>query len=80
MALALLLTGCAKPVTASAPCAPPPPAVTLPAKPGDVLVNGMIECGYASGALKGCVLLPGVTLDEFASSTLWGVGITDEGQ
>lgn len=74
------MLGCASPVTASAPCPPPPPSVVLPAKSGDVLINGMIDCQYAEGALHGCVLLPGATLDGFASSTLWGVGITDEAQ
>ena len=58
------------------PCIlPPPPAALTPAHSGDVLLNGMVECQYANGMLSGCVL-NGATLDEFATSTLHGLAVT----
>lgn len=84
VAAAVLLIGCAGaalPVAPAAPPAPapcpPPPAQLVPAKPGDVLVNGMLDCEYANGVLSGCVLLPGTTLDGFATSTLAGLGLSE---
>lgn len=79
--LLMALTGCqAANAAAPVPCvtAPSPQAVYLP-NAGDVLVNGMVDCKYANGTLSGCVLVPGATLDEFASSTLNGLGLDPEG-
>ena len=55
---------------------PPPGGWIVPAHAGDVVLNGTLDCQYAKGLLTGCVLLPGASLDEFATSTLRGLAVT----
>lgn len=71
-----MLLGCPS-SPAPVPCIlPSPPAAIAPSHSGDVVLNGTLDCRYANGLLTRCVLLPGASLDEFATSTLRGLAVT----
>lgn len=75
------MTGCAAARAAPVPCAPAllsNPVSLTPSKPGDVLLDGTLDCQYANGLMTNCVLIGGATLDDLANSLLKGTVVVSE--
>ncbi|HEV2463532.1 MAG TPA: hypothetical protein VGT04_06995 [Acidobacteriaceae bacterium] len=74
-----LVTGCAAASAAPVPCAPVAlsnPAQLAPSKPGDVLLDGLLDCQYANGLMSNCVLIAGASLNDLANAELKGTAVT----